>query len=272
MLVQNNSAAPVTLNLRDGKAYTITAKGGKISLSDSYTALLDDNASTIALFNSGVLSALTDAGAAFPGFPTTVSAADSVAGKSFAVGGFYDANGNPTLSGPGAEAVLHAVQEAGIEGAASMLFVQNTAVSKTDNNTTEAVLASKEIQPSDVGPNDSIVVEGLFSLPSSATNKDLRVRIAGVDFMFFRATTSATFHFRIKIRFRNSLASQIAWATGSSNGAFGTTASAANVMAAIDFSTAKTLEVVAQWGTAGTGLNSITLEAVDIEIKRAPSA
>lgn len=105
MLIRNNSAAPVILNLRDGKAYTVEANGATISLPDSYTALLDDNASTIALFNSGVLTALTDAGAPFPNFPSSVSAADSRAGRTFALNGLYDANGNPTLSGPGAEAV-----------------------------------------------------------------------------------------------------------------------------------------------------------------------
>lgn len=104
MLVQNNSAAPVNLYLRDGQRYHIGV-GRQITLPDSYTALLDDNASTIALFNSGVLTALTDAGAPFPNFPSSVSAVDSRAGRTFALNGLYDANGNPALSGPGAEAV-----------------------------------------------------------------------------------------------------------------------------------------------------------------------
>lgn len=105
MLIRNNSAAPVILNLRDGKAYTVEANGATISLPDSYTALLDDNASTIALFNSGVLTALTDAGAPFPNFPSSVSAADSRAGKTFALNGLYGANGTPTLTGDAVVAV-----------------------------------------------------------------------------------------------------------------------------------------------------------------------
>ncbi len=104
MLVQNNRAAPVNLNLRDGRRYHIGA-GRQITLPDSYTALLDDNASTIALFNTGVLTALTDAGAPFPNFPTSVNAADAKAGRTETLSGIYDQNGSLTLSGASAGAV-----------------------------------------------------------------------------------------------------------------------------------------------------------------------
>lgn len=104
MLVQNNSTAPVNLYLRDGQRYHIGV-GRQITLPDSYTALLDDNASTIALFNSGVLTALTDAGAPFPNFPTAVNAADAKAGRTETLSGIYDKNGTLTLSGASAAAV-----------------------------------------------------------------------------------------------------------------------------------------------------------------------
>lgn len=116
MLVQNNSAAPVTLNLRDGKAYPINANGGQISLPDSYTALLDDNASTIALFNTGVLTALTDAGAPFPNFPTAVNAADAKAGRTETLSGIYDQNGSLTLSGASLGAARRAVRTPRVAG------------------------------------------------------------------------------------------------------------------------------------------------------------
>lgn len=76
MLIQNTGAALVVMNLRNGEQYRLPA-GQTTSVPDSKISMIDDSAVLIALFNAGVLVAFTDAGAAYSGFPTVASTADS---------------------------------------------------------------------------------------------------------------------------------------------------------------------------------------------------
>lgn len=144
---------------------------------------------------------------------------------------------------------------------------QYTEAQKTDADVVATTLFSHVFQPGSVVAGDSIVVDGLFSYPSSATLKKLRCKIGATNFLVYDASTSQSFEWRIKIRMR-SLVAQVAHASGSSAGGFGIIGSADPIEAALDFAIAQTLEVTAEWGTAGAGSNAIVLEAVDVRVER----
>lgn len=144
---------------------------------------------------------------------------------------------------------------------------QYTEATKTDADVVATTMFSHVFQPGAVVAGDSIVVDGLFSYPSSATLKKLRCKIGATNFLVYDASTSQSFEWRIKIRMR-SLTAQVAHASGSSSGGFGIIGSAYPIEAALDFALAQTLEVTAEWGTAGAGSNAIVLEAVDVRVER----
>ncbi|MBU0601122.1 MAG: hypothetical protein KKD25_01820 [Gammaproteobacteria bacterium] len=76
MLIANTGQSLVVMNLRTGEQVQLPP-GLRTPLADSKIRYIDDSAVLIALFNSGVLVAYTDAGSAYPGFPTTANPADS---------------------------------------------------------------------------------------------------------------------------------------------------------------------------------------------------
>lgn len=76
MLIANTGQSLVVMNLRTGEQVQLPP-GQMTPVLDSKIPFIDDSAVLIALFNSGVLVAYTDAGAAYPGFPTTANPADS---------------------------------------------------------------------------------------------------------------------------------------------------------------------------------------------------
>lgn len=85
MRVLNTGTQPITINLRDGRSFIAQPGGPAVDLRDSDVSLLDDSTFLIGLFNAGTLVAQTDAGAPFPGFPTTVNATDAADGRPVAV-------------------------------------------------------------------------------------------------------------------------------------------------------------------------------------------
>lgn len=76
MLIANTGQSLVVMNLRTGEQVQLPP-GLRTPLADSKIQYIDDSAVLIALFNSGVLVTYTDAGSAYPGFPTTANPADS---------------------------------------------------------------------------------------------------------------------------------------------------------------------------------------------------
>lgn len=165
-----------------------------------------------------------------------------------------------TVSGQDVSAMIGA-------GSNPIVARQYTEATKTDANVVAATMFSHVFQPGAVAAGDSIVVDGLFSYPNSATLKKLRCKIGATNFLVYDASTSQSFEWRLKIRMR-SLTTQVAHASGSSAGGFGIIGSAYPIEAALDFAIAQTLEVTAEWGTAGTGSNAIVLEAVDVRVER----
>jgi hypothetical protein len=76
MLIANTGQSLVVMNLRTGEQVQLPP-GQRTSLADSKIQYIDDSFVLISMFNAGVLVAYTDAGAAYPGFPTTANPADS---------------------------------------------------------------------------------------------------------------------------------------------------------------------------------------------------
>lgn len=69
MIITNNGQGAVVINLITGEPiYLPPLRDTQIP--DAKLKYLDDSAVTIAMFNTGILTAKTDLGAAFPGFPT----------------------------------------------------------------------------------------------------------------------------------------------------------------------------------------------------------
>lgn len=107
MLIANTGQSLVVMNLRTGEQVQLPP-GQMTPLDDSKISLIDDSFVLISLFNSGVLIAYTDAGAAYPGFPTTAIPEDS---RSFP----------PVDSDFAANIVASASQSGGAGGARSII-------------------------------------------------------------------------------------------------------------------------------------------------------
>ena len=76
MLIANTGQSLVVMNLRTGEQVQLPP-GQLTPVADSKIRFIDDSAVLIALFNSGLLVAYTDAGASYPGFPTIAYPGDS---------------------------------------------------------------------------------------------------------------------------------------------------------------------------------------------------
>lgn len=76
MLIANTGQSLVVMNLRTGEQVQLPP-GQRTPVLDSKIPFIDDSFVLISLFNAGVLVAYTDAGAAYPGFPTTAKPEDS---------------------------------------------------------------------------------------------------------------------------------------------------------------------------------------------------
>lgn len=79
MLIANTGQSLVVMNLRTGEQVQLPP-GQMTPVLDSKIPFIDDSFVLISLFAAGVLVAYTDAGAAYPGFPTSVSPGDSARG------------------------------------------------------------------------------------------------------------------------------------------------------------------------------------------------
>jgi len=149
----------------------------------------------------------------------------------------------------------------GIAEAVQVLGQQHAAASRSDATDTEGALYTLSLPP--LGPNDSLQILTKWTVPSSATAKNLRIRLGGISGTQFAAlslTTSASEHHICYIHNRGATNSQIGQ-VASLLGAYANSSSAL-VTGTVDTSVSQDLVVSAQWGTAGAGSNNITLESV----------
>lgn len=140
MLITNNGAQSITMNLRDGSSYVLTP-GVPVRVPDAATTMIDDSAYLIGLFNAGTLTVTTDAGGAFAGFPTTVNAADSAAGKALHTRARVGGDGTRTLIDETGQAI-----PTGGSGAVTVTALNSDrALSAADHRVNLAMTANRSV-------------------------------------------------------------------------------------------------------------------------------
>lgn len=171
------------------------------------------------------------------------------------VGGIWQSNGTSL------------VQITAVSGGGNLVRVlgqQHTAQNKSDADANEsAALFTLDIPANTLGPNSTLRVRTLWTVPSSAATKRLRGRFGGVVLWNLDLSTHLSYALEFVFSNRNSVSSQIAqgnnlsWAVA--------LASTAVQTFSVDFSTAQQLTITAQWPVAGSGSNNITLESVLVQ-------
>lgn len=149
--------------------------------------------------------------------------------------------------------------------AADTLGQRHTDTSWSDATTGESdpALYSLPIPKYSLGPNSTMEVDALLTVPSSGTTKTIRVRFGGVVLLNLGLTSHVSFRFNLRISNRNSLSAQIV--TPNNATSFSNFASSAVQTATVDFATDQTLTITGQWGTSGAGSNNITLNSVIVK-------
>lgn len=144
------------------------------------------------------------------------------------------------------------------------LGFQHTNSSKTDADTDESdpALYSLVIPAYTLGRNSTVEIDSLWTFPATGT-KSLRIRFGGNVLLNLSITTNVALRHVFRFSNRNSLSSQIAQPNNSAS--FSTFASNAVQTYTIDFATDQTLTLTGQWGAAGSGSNSITLNSVIVK-------
>lgn len=146
------------------------------------------------------------------------------------------------------------------------LAQQNLGAFKTDADLAEATLFSFTLPGGTMGSNGTLRVLARYTHPASTTAKILRIRLGGAEMSSTTITSASVTGYMLlwHVTNRNGPSSQIGAALGTASGtggvpgAYGT----GSVNTAVD----QPLTVTAQWGTAGSGANRITLETVLVEL------
>lgn len=150
-----------------------------------------------------------------------------------------------------------------------ILGQQNLPQSKSDANASEsASLFTLDIPANTLGPNSSLEIMTLWSVPNSAATKRLRGRFGGVVLWNLDLTTHLTLQLPFFIRNRNSLSSQVFQANSTT--VFGPIGSVGVQTSTIDFGSAQQFTVTAQWPVAGAGANNIVLESAIVKHNYGP--
>ena len=151
-----------------------------------------------------------------------------------------------------------------VVGTPVVIWQNHTAQSKSDADAAEsAALYTLDLPANTLGPNSTLRITTLWTVPNSAATKRLRGRFGGNVLWNLDLTTHLTFQMIYLIRNRNSRASQIAQANSTT--VYGPIGSVGVQAFTLDFSTAQQLTVTAQWPVAGAGANNITLESTIVE-------
>lgn len=110
----------------------------------------------------------------------------------------------------------------------------------------------------------ALLLEPVFVYPNSATTKNLRATFGGASIYQKARTTSALEAPMIQVIARGSANAQITpYATPS---LYASASTGAPNTSTVDCTAAVTISVSAQWGTAGTGTNVISLESLRLRL------
>ncbi len=272
MLIANTGQSLVIMNLRTGEQVQLPP-GQRTSLADSKIQYIDDSAVLIALFNAGVLVAYTDAGAAYPGFPTSANPEDSrfppravdlfarrPSADSVPNGFVFLATdlGRMRWVSDGSQWIL--LSPCTVVGAADPQSIVDTA---SPQGTQESTLYSLSLPANALAGNDGLQLDLLWSCTNSAAAKRIRARFGGTVLFNVDLTTHLVFRQSVKLRNRNSRAAQVSQGNSTTN--FGPIGSVGVQTFTVDFAAAQALTITGQFPVAGTGTNTLSLEEVTIQ-------
>jgi hypothetical protein len=156
---------------------------------------------------------------------------------------------------------------AGAPSIGSRLYASAVASTITDTagqSTTESTLFSVTIPANTVGLNDGLLIEPLWSSTNSAATKRTRLRFGGTVLTNLDLTTHQVFPQRWWLRNRNSLSSQVG--APNSTTIYGPIGSVGAQTFTLDFSVDQTLTVTGQFPVAGTGTNTMGVEALAVTL------
>lgn len=151
----------------------------------------------------------------------------------------------------------------------SLVLAQSHApATKTDANTTEALLWSMTLPGGTLGPNDTLRLWSRWNFPNTASTKIMTAKLGGTIISGHAwISSNASAGIVTLLSNRGALNSQIV----THDGWGGAVGSHWNGFPAVAINTAvnQTLSLHAAWEVAGTGTEAITLESVIVELLRA---
>lgn len=148
---------------------------------------------------------------------------------------------------------------------AAPLYKSAVAVSIVDTagqGTAETTLASVTIPAATLGPNDGLLMEILWSCTNSAAAKRIRGRFGGTVLWNLDLTTHLTYRQNVILLNRGTVASQVIQANNVT--IFSPIGSGGVQTATVDFSVAQVLTITGQFPVAGSGANTLAVEAAVI--------
>lgn len=128
--------------------------------------------------------------------------------------------------------------------------------------TTESTLLTLNIPAGALGANDGLLLDLIWSCTNTAAAKRIRSRFGGTVLFNLDLTTHLVFRQSIKLRNRNSQASQISQGNSVTN--FGPIGSVAAQAFTVDFSVAQALTITGQFPVTGSSANTLTLEEATV--------
>jgi len=128
--------------------------------------------------------------------------------------------------------------------------------------TTESTLATLNIPAGALGANDGLQLDLIWSCTNTAAAKRIRARFGGTVLFNVDLTTHLVFRQSVKLRNRNSQASQISQGNSTTN--FGPIGSVGAQTFTVDFAAAQALTITGQFPVTGASANTLTLEEATI--------
>jgi hypothetical protein len=149
-----------------------------------------------------------------------------------------------------------------------LLAAQNAGVTKTDANTTEAVLFSTTVPGGLLGPNGALRITCIWSHTATTTGKTMKVTLGG-SAVFNRTQTGATLIYltqQLNVWNQNNEAVQIMTPNDVSFASYTQDDnSPSNDGMTVNTASDQLLELRGSWAAAGSGSNVLTLKAVTVE-------
>lgn len=142
--------------------------------------------------------------------------------------------------------------------------VASSITDSAGQSTTESTLKSLVIPANTLGVDDGLEISILWSCINSAATKRIRGRFGGTVLWNLDLTTHLTFRQNVILRNRGSRASQVGQANSTT--IFSPIGSVGVQTFTVDFAAEQTLTLTGQFPVAGTGTNSLAIEAFSVKL------